>query len=210
MDDYQALLNFIDIVANAGCDTFIVHARKAWLQGLSPKQNREIPPLRYDYVYRLKQERPELTVVINGGISTMRDVHEHIGHVDGVMIGREAYYNPYMLAVVDSELYGDNTAEVKSRKQIVLEMLPYIERQVAQGVTLHAITRHMLGLFAGCAGARSWRRTLSEGSHKLQHKDVGAAVALVEQALSKVSEQAALADARASHTPAQGSVATGS
>ena len=210
MDDYQAMLDFIDIVANAGCDTFIVHARKAWLQGLSPKQNREIPPLRYDYVYRLKQERPELTVVINGGISSMRDVHEHIGHVDGVMIGREAYYNPYMLAAVDSELYGDNRAEVKSRKQIVLEMLPYIEQQVAQGVALHAITRHMLGLFTGCAGARSWRRTLSEGTHKLQHGDVAAAIVLVEQALSKVSEQAAQAGGSASPRPSQGSVATGS
>ena len=207
MDDYPAMLDFIDTVAGGGCDTFIVHARKAWLQGLNPKQNREIPPLRYDYVYRLKQERPGLTVVINGGIRCMQDVHEHISHVDGVMIGREAYYNPYILAAVDSELYSDSTAAPKSRKQIVIEMLPYIEQQVSQGVALHAITRHMLGLFAGCPGARNWRRTLSEGTHRLQDGDVDAALALIEQALAKVSEHGMHAEAMCSSA---GSVATGS
>ena len=188
MDGYDDMKGFVDTVAEAGCDTFIVHARKAWLQGLSPKQNREIPPLKYHYVYRLKQERPDLTVVINGGIRTMQEVHEHLGHVDGVMMGREAYYNPYILAAVDGDLYGDVSAPTRTRKQIVEAMVPYIAQQVADGVPMHAVTRHMLGLFAGCPGARAWRRTLSEGTHRLQEGDVKAAISLLEQAMARVTE----------------------
>ena len=194
MDGYDALKGFIDTVAETGCDTFIVHARKAWLQGLSPKQNREIPPLKYHYVYRLKQERPDLSVVINGGIKSMQDVEEHIGRVDGVMMGREAYYNPYILATVDRDLYGERSVPVRSRRQIVGSMLPYIEQQVADGVPLHAVTRHMLGLFSACPGARSWRRTLSEGTHRLAEGDVQAAIGLVETAMSGVDEDVSTDD----------------
>ena len=165
MESYEAFENFITVVAGAGCDTFIVHARKAWLQGLSPKQNREIPPLKYDYVYRLKAEQPRLTVVINGGIKTIADARRHLQQVDGVMIGREAYHNPWILADVDRTIFGDASGPDLSRSQIVLQMCEYIDAEVVQGVPLHAITRHILGLYQGCPGARAWRRYLSENSH---------------------------------------------
>ena len=165
MEDYQSLEHFIHIVAQGGCDTFIVHARKAWLKGLSPKQNREIPPLNYDYVYRLKSENPELTVVINGGIKTMEAMQQQLEHVDGVMIGREAYYNPYILASVDQDIYQDANAVLKSREEIVLQMLDYIDNEIKNGTSLHSITRHMLGLYLGCRGAKAWRRHLSEKAH---------------------------------------------
>ena len=165
MEGYEPLEHFVDIVAQGGCDTFIVHARKAWLQGLSPKDNREIPPLKYDYVHRLKREKPDLTVVINGGIKTIETVSQELEHVDGVMIGREAYNNPYILAAVDQDIYSDPDAALKSREQIVHEMCDYIDSEVANGVILHSITRHMLGLYQGCRGARAWRRHLSENTH---------------------------------------------
>lgn len=165
MDEYVALENFVSIVEAAGCDAFIVHARKAWLQGLSPKQNREIPPLRYDYVYRLKKEKPLLSVSINGGIKTFEQMQQQLAHVDGVMIGREAYHNPYILAGVDKLIYKKAEAEVKSREQIVLQMCEYIDSEISQGVALHSISRHMLGLFQGQRGARIWRRYISENSH---------------------------------------------
>jgi tRNA-dihydrouridine synthase A len=165
MEGYQPLEHFVDVVAEGGCETFIVHARKAWLQGLSPKHNREIPPLKYDYVHRLKREKPELTVVINGGIKTLETVNRELVFVDGVMIGREAYHNPYILAPVDQDIYQDTAAPVKSREDVVAELCDYIESEIAMGVKLHSITRHILGLYQGCPGARAWRRHLSENAH---------------------------------------------
>ncbi|WP_024299938.1 tRNA dihydrouridine(20/20a) synthase DusA [Methylomicrobium lacus] len=165
-DSYEELIKFIGTVAEAGCDTFIVHARKAWLKGLSPKQNREVPPLRYDTVYRLKQDFPTLQIVLNGGITTLDQAEDVLGNgVDGVMVGREAYHNPYILAEVDRRLFGAS-AEVFTRAEIIEKLLPYIEQQRAEGVRLHSITRHILGLFHGEPGARSWRRHLSEHAVK--------------------------------------------
>ena len=161
LDSYEFLCSFIEQVSAAGCDTFILHARKAWLSGLSPKENREIPPLDYQRVYRVKEDYPHLTIAINGGIQSMSDVATHLAHVDGVMVGREAYQNPYMLADVDRLVFGDTTT-VPSRHQIVHNMIPYIERQLAHGNQLAHVTRHMLGLFQGMVGARAWRRHLSE------------------------------------------------
>jgi tRNA-dihydrouridine synthase A len=165
MEGYQSLEHFINIVTEGGCDTFIVHARKAWLKGLSPKQNREIPPLKYDYVYRLKSDKPELNIVINGGIKTIESMQQQLEHVDGVMIGREAYYNPYILACVDRDIYHDASAVIKSREEIVYQMCDYIDDETAKGVDLHSITRHILGLYHGCRGVKAWRRHLSENSH---------------------------------------------
>lgn len=167
MDEYEDLSRFIDTVAHAGCDTFIVHARKAWLQGLSPKQNREVPPLMYDRVYQLKQEFPQLHISINGGVTTLADAQTHLEHIDGVMIGREAYANPYMLSAVDGMLYGDNSA-VLSRAEIVQKMHAYTVEQLAsdiqygRGTKVWHIARHMLGLFQGQPGGRVWRRYLSQ------------------------------------------------
>lgn len=161
MDEYEDLTRFIDIVAKAGCDTFIVHARKAWLQGLSPKQNREIPPLIYDRVYQLKQQFPHLNISINGGIKTLDEAEQHLTYVDGVMIGREVYSNPYILADVDRRFCNDDRI-VPSRVEIVENMVEYAREEVASGARVWHIARHMLGLFQGQAGARIWRRYLSE------------------------------------------------
>lgn len=178
-DSYEELIKFIGTVAEAGCDTFIVHARKAWLKGLSPKQNREVPPLRYDTVYRLKQDFPTLQIVLNGGITTLDQAEDVLGNgVDGVMVGREAYHNPYILAEVDRRLFGAS-AEVITRAEIIEKLLPYIEQQRAEGVRLHSITRHILGLFHGEPGARSWRRHLSEHAVKYD-----ADVSVVREALN--------------------------
>jgi tRNA-dihydrouridine synthase A len=181
MDSYHAFQHFISTVAAAGCDIFIVHARKAWLKGLSPKQNREIPPLKYEYVHRLKKERPELTMVINGGIKTIESIQQQLQIVDGVMIGREAYHNPYMLSSVDKDIYLDQHAAIKSREEIVLQLCDYIDRELAEGVPLHSITRHILGLFQGCPGAKAWRRYLSENSHRADADST-----VIKDALSKV------------------------
>lgn len=165
MESYQQLVEFIEPVAAAGCTVFIVHARKAWLQGLSPKQNREIPPLNYPWVYQLKKDFPQLSIVINGGIQTLAQCREHLEQVDGVMIGREAYQNPWLLADVDSGLFGmDKT--VKSRDDVIAALLPYVEQQLARGVHLNHITRHILGLYQGVPGARKFRRHLSENAYK--------------------------------------------
>ncbi len=180
-EHYEEFAAFVEPVAAAGCQTFIVHARKAWLKGLSPKENRDIPPLQYDWVYRLKQEHPELEVLINGGIRSLAEAESHLCHVDGVMLGREVYHNPYLLADVDRRFYGDDHA-VPDRAAIVEAMLPYIEQQLEQGRYLKNITRHMLGLFQGVPGAKAWRRYLSEHAHL-----PGADVAVVEEALAKVS-----------------------
>lgn len=164
-DSYEELLHFIATVAAAGCKTFIIHARKAWLSGLSPKQNREIPPLRYDVVYQIKQDFPQLQIIINGGITELNDGLAMLQNVDGVMVGREAYQNPYCLSVVDSGFYLDERT-IPSRQEVVEQMLPYIGAELAKGVRLHSITRHMLGLFHAMPNARSWRRYLSEHAPK--------------------------------------------
>lgn len=163
-DSYEDLLHFIDTVNAGGCTTFIVHARKAWLSGLSPKQNREIPPLHYDRVHRLKRDRPELRIIINGGLTSIEQCRQQLAHVDGVMLGREVYRNPYLLADVDHSLF--NAAQgAPTRAQCVDLMTTYVQEQLVHGTRLHAITRHMLGLFQHQPGARAWRRYLSEHVH---------------------------------------------
>jgi tRNA-dihydrouridine synthase A len=162
-DSYDELTHFIKTVAAAGCETFIVHARKAWLSGLSPKQNRDVPPLRYDVVFQLKQDFSMLKIVINGGIESLDSSLDLLTQVDGVMLGREVYHNPYLLAEVDRRLFNDEHP-IQSRQETVLAMLPYIEQQLQHGVRLHCIARHMLGLFHGVDGARAWRRHLSENA----------------------------------------------
>ncbi|HEY0210405.1 tRNA dihydrouridine(20/20a) synthase DusA [Acerihabitans sp.] len=182
-DSYPFLCEFIQAVAErGGCDTFIIHARKAWLSGLSPKENREIPPLDYDRVYQLKRDFPSLTLAINGGITTLDQAERHLNRLDGVMIGREAYQNPGMLGQVDSRLFG--AADPHDDMTAVVEaMYPYMERELAQGTYLGHMTRHMLGIFQGVPGARQWRRHLSENAHK-----AGAGIDVVRQALAKVAK----------------------
>ena len=160
-DSYQALAAFVSQVAEHGCDSFIVHARKAWLTGLSPKQNREVPPLRYDMVRQLKQDFPNLTIVLNGGVTTLAQARAHLSRLDGVMIGREAYHNPYMLADADSCIFGDHRA-APSRRDIVEAYLPYVAEELERGARLAPLTRHLTGLYLGQAGARAWRRAVSE------------------------------------------------
>jgi tRNA-dihydrouridine synthase A len=164
-DSYDFLCRFVETVAAAGCRTLILHARKAWLSGLSPKQNREIPPLRYETVHRVKADFPELEVIVNGGIRTLDQALAQLAAVDGVMIGREAYQNPYVLAEWERAVLGI-TEPVPSRFEVARRLVPYIERELAQGTLLHAITRHILGLFNGLPGARAWRRHLSEAAHR--------------------------------------------
>ena len=163
-DSYEQLAGFVDTVAAAGCGTFIIHARKAWLQGLSPKQNRDIPPLRYDVVHRLKRDFPALELILNGGLTDVREAHRQLDQVDGVMLGREAYHNPYILAAVD-ELFFADAHEVPGRAQVMASFAAYAGRQLDQGVALTALTRHILGLYHGMPGARSYRRYLSEHAH---------------------------------------------
>lgn len=163
-DRYADLFEFVRVVSEAGCTTFAVHARKAWLKGLSPKQNREVPPLRYDVVRTLKNDFPGLTIIVNGGITSFDDAQQHLQWADGVMIGREAYTNPYLLATADQCLFGDARA-VPSRQAIVAAYLPYAERELGKGVPLNRMTRHLLGLFQGQPGAKAWRRHLSERAH---------------------------------------------
>jgi len=165
LDQYADLAHFIRIVAEAGCRIFYVHARKAWLQGLSPKQNREIPPLKYDTVYRLKQDFPQLEIIINGGIKNLSESKQHLQHVDGCMIGREAYANPYMLAEVDRNLYQQQT-DMPTRQQILAHYVDYIDNEMLDGTPLSLMSRHVLGLFQGVPGAKAWRRYISENAHK--------------------------------------------
>ena len=179
--NYANLHHFIDTVSQAGCQTFIIHARKAWLKGLSPKENREIPPLRYDLVYQIKQAFPALEIIINGGITTLEQCQQHLQHVDGVMVGREAYHNPWLLAQVDPLLYG-TPAPLESRQAALLAMLPYVQAQLDAGVPLGHISRHLLGLFQGMPGARAFRRLISENAHK---PDAG--VKLLRDALAKIT-----------------------
>lgn len=180
-DSYEFLHDFTRQIAKAGADRLIVHARKAWLSGLSPKENREVPALDYARVYRLAADFPELPMSINGGITSMADIRDHLAHVDGVMIGREAYRNPYFMAQMDTALF-DDSSPAPSRHDIVRAMRPYIENHLAAGGTLKDITRHMLGLFHAQPGGRNWRRLLSENA---QHTDAGWGV--VEAALAAVT-----------------------
>jgi tRNA-dihydrouridine synthase A len=162
-DDYAFLHAFVAEVAAAGCAAVIVHARKAVLKGLSPKQNRKVPPLDYERAWRLKSDFPSLTVIVNGGLRTVPQVTEQLGHVDGVMLGREAYHNPYLLPALHRAIHADDF-ETQQPAAIVQRMQAYAEREMRAGTPLRAITRHMMGLFAGRAGARAWRRALSEGA----------------------------------------------
>lgn len=182
LDSYQFLCDFIGQVNNKGCDTFIVHARKAWLSGLSPKQNRDVPPLDYDRVYQLKKDFPHLTIAINGGIKTLDECKLHLSHLDGVMLGREVYSNPYLLSTVDQVLF-ENNNQVLTRLQVLDKMYPYIEQQLENGSYLNHIARHMLGLFQGMPGARAWRRHLSENGHK-----PGSGIEVMQKAASLVTE----------------------
>ena len=162
-DEYEDLFTFVEKIRDGGCKTFIVHARKAWLKGLSPKQNREVPPLLYDRVYQLKKEFPELEIIINGGITTIEECQEHLKHVDGVMIGREAYHNPYLLAAVDQQLFSEET-DIVNRDHILNEYIRYCDQQIAAGSKLSFMSRHALGLFYKEKGGKIFRRYISENA----------------------------------------------
>ncbi|MDD1781558.1 tRNA dihydrouridine(20/20a) synthase DusA [Enterovibrio sp. ZSDZ35] len=180
-DSYEFLVDFVRTVSEkGGCDDFTIHARKAWLSGLSPKENREIPPLDYPRVYQLKKDFPHLTMAINGGIKSLDEAEEHLKFMDGVMIGREAYQSPYLLAEVDSRLFGSDTPIIK-RSEAVKAMFPYIEEQLSKGTYLNHISRHMLGIFQNMPGARQWRRYISENAHK-----PGSGIEVLEAALAKI------------------------
>jgi tRNA-dihydrouridine synthase A len=165
IEDAGFVRDFVGTIADAGCKTFIVHARNAILKGLSPKENREIPPLKYHVAYDLKRQFPDLEILINGGVKTDDEIALHLEHVDGVMLGREAYHNPWLMAAWDQRFYGD-AAPAKTREEVLEAMIPYIARQLAEhgqhGLKLNSITRHMLGLTAGLPGARAFRQLLSD------------------------------------------------
>ncbi|MEQ8602968.1 MAG: tRNA dihydrouridine(20/20a) synthase DusA [Marivibrio sp.] len=188
-ESYEELLRFIDTVAQSGCSTFIVHARIAILSGLSPKENREIPPLKYDVVRRLKADRPQLEIVLNGGVKDLDQAEAILAEdddgpaLDGVMIGRAAYQDPYILAEADRRLFGRSDAPVKTRHQVISDLLPYVRKSLDRGVALHHITRHILGLFNGRPGARKWRRYLSENAYSAE-----AGVEVIEQAAALVPD----------------------
>ncbi|WP_309570263.1 tRNA dihydrouridine(20/20a) synthase DusA, partial [Deinococcus sp.] len=182
LDSYGHLTGFVRTVAAAGCETFIVHARKAWLSGLSPKENREIPPLRHDVVRQLKSDFPHLTVVLNGGILSLDAAREALAWVDGVMIGRAAYSDPFILARVDQDVFGKDTVPV-TRREAVEAYLPYVAAQLEQGQPLNRMMKHTLGLFAGQPGARHWKRTISEQGHR-----PGAGLEVVRAALAGVPD----------------------
>jgi tRNA-dihydrouridine synthase A len=173
--DFDRFLAFIDTVADTGCGMFVVHARNAWLKGLSPKENREVPPLRYDWAYRLKHERPALQVIVNGGIADADEAAAHLAHVDGAMLGRAAYHDPYLLHRLDVAWFG---GALRTRGELLRALRPYVEGELARGVYLKHITRHLLGLFSGERGGRAFRQVLSEGAHR-----PGADWSLVERAL---------------------------
>ena len=179
-DSYGFLLRFVETAAAAGCETFVVHARKAILEGLSPKDNRRVPPLDYERIYRLKREHPALRIVLNGGVTSTQEVLRHLEHVDGVMIGRQAYQHPWFLVEVEHAL-GSGEQAAMSRRAVVERMRPYMEQQLAAGTELKHMTRHLLGLYSGQPGARAWRRTLSEHSHRR-----GAGIEVIDEALARV------------------------
>jgi len=184
-DAEESLDVFIDAVAEAGCDTFIVHARKAWLDGLSPKENRDVPPLDHDRVHRLRARRPDLKIIINGGIASLQEAAPHLAQVDGVMLGRAAYADPYLMAEVDGALYGSD-APPPSRADVLDAFMGYVARQLALGVRLNSMTRHILGLYHGQKRARMFRRHIAETAHL-----DGAGIEVLEQARDIVLGRAA-------------------
>jgi tRNA-dihydrouridine synthase A len=184
-DSETALNTFIGLVSAAGSDAFIVHARKAWLSGLSPKENRDIPPLDYDRVYRLKAALPHTPIIINGGIGSIADAKQHLAHVDGVMLGRAAYQDPWRLLAVDPDLF-DEPSQFADMKGAIEALFPYIEEQLARGTRLHSITRHMVGVFHGVPGARAFRRHLAE-----RGVVAGAGIEVLREALALVGDGAA-------------------
>lgn len=188
-DVESGLTRFVDRVAGAGCQTFVVHARKAWLQGLSPKENRDVPPLDYPRVYRLKAARPDLEIVVNGGITTLDDAARHLGHVDGVMLGRAAYQRPYMLACIDGRFFGDANAAL-SRGDVLRLLTPYIDRHVRGGGRLNAVARHIHGLYHGAPRGRTFRRHLSENALRdgAGPEVIEAALALAEKGAHQAAE----------------------
>jgi len=183
--DWDRFLAFVDVVAAAGCRMFVVHARNAWLKGLSPKENREVPPLRYDWAYRLKLERPALQVIVNGGIATLDEALVHLDHADGAMLGRAAYHDPYLLHRLDAAMFG---GEVRPRHELLRAMRPHVEAQLGRGVALKHVTRHLLGLYLGQPGGRVFRQVLSEGAHR-----PGADWSLVERAIAATGAPAGAA-----------------
>ncbi len=180
-DNFEEFLNFIDVTTDSPCQTVIVHARNAWLQGLSPKENREIPPLKYEWVYRLKALRPHLTIIINGGIKSLSESQQHLLQVDGVMIGREAWHNTYFLAQADAMFY-DDAHTIAQREQVTREYAKYCAEQQSLGVSFSMLTRHLLGIWHNVSGAKHFRRHISEQSHKK-----GATVAIIEEALNLIN-----------------------
>ncbi|WP_410498113.1 tRNA dihydrouridine(20/20a) synthase DusA [Chitinibacter sp. S2-10] len=186
VEEYAFVRDFVGEVAQAGCQTFIVHARNAILKGLSPKENREIPPLKYDYVYQLKRDFPELEIIINGGINTIEQSLSHLEHVDGVMVGREAYHNPWILTEVDAAIYGQPQRE-QTRLGAMANLRPFVESELSAGTPLRFIARHILGLYQGQYGARQWRRMLSDAT-LLKNADWR----LIEQALNQIEQSLAL------------------
>jgi tRNA-dihydrouridine synthase A len=197
-DDYGFLRAFVEPLHDAGCRKFVVHARIAILEGLSPKENRTVPPLDYEHVYTLKRDFPDCEIVINGGLTTIAGVDAALAHVDGAMIGRQAYHQPYLLA--ELEAHRNRTWRMPSRAEVVSKMLPYIDNCVAGGVPLNSITRHMLGLYAGQPGARTWRRYISEHAHR-----PGASSDVLSNALDAMP---AASDAATMHAPATNKVVT--
>lgn len=192
MESYQQMLDFIAPSAEAGCGVFIVHARKAWLQGLSPKENREIPPLNYPWVYRLKLDLPQSGIVLNGGITTLEECRQHLARVDGVMLGRVAYHDPWLMADVDRALFGRENP-LQWRHEVIAQILPYVDRELAAGAQLNHITRHLLGLYQGLPGARQFRRHISENAHRK-----GAGIEVLEQAYRLVRDAGERQQARES------------
>ena len=188
--DYARFLGFVDTVAAAGCRLFVVHARNAWLKGLSPKENREVPPLRYDWAYSLKRDRPTLAVVVNGGIATQDEAAAHLAHADGAMLGRAAYHDPYLLHRLDVAWFGGPpfNGELRSRGELLRALRPYVETQLACGTSLKHVARHLLGLFHGERGGRAFRQVLSEGAHR-----PGADWTLIERALAATEADARIA-----------------
>ncbi len=189
-EGFEPLVAFVDRVAAAGCTTFVIHARKAWLSGLSPRENREVPPLRHDLVRRLKAERPELTVVLNGGVASLDEALLHLRHVDGVMIGRAAYHQPWMLAAADSRIFDAASDPCPDRAAAVEAFLRYLERQLATGQPLLRLARHLLGLYHGQPGARRWRRALTAAAQQRAAQDPATGVELVAAALADVTHGA--------------------
>ncbi|MDK8464005.1 tRNA dihydrouridine(20/20a) synthase DusA [Marinobacter sp. SS13-12] len=181
-ESWEELCEFIEKVSEAGCRTFIVHARIAVLEGLSPKENRDIPPLKYDWVYRLKARYPHLEIIINGGIKTFDECRQHLEHTDGVMLGREAYHNPWLLAGVDTEFFGQ-PGPARSRHDALRAVLPFIQDELDRGVYLSHMSRHLMGLFHGQPGGRQFRRYISENAHK-----PGSGIEVIEQAMARVPE----------------------